>query len=129
MLPGMACEGVDALAREGEGLTHLLGALLELDSSDSGCFEGGWRDGPAMLVAEEVEEDPEVRSGLEKAGSLSSVPSQTLDRGGGAGGRVIKYLVAFARASFAGPAWGTGTPISSEREVQSAEATRDERMD
>jgi len=81
-----------------------------------------------MLVAEE-EADPDVRSGLKKARSLSSIPSQTLDGGGGAGGRVIKYLVAFARASFAGPAWGTGTPISSEREVQSAEATRDERMD
>ena len=60
LLPGRACEGVDALAREGEGLNRLGEALLELDSSDSERFEGGWRDGPAMLVAEEEEEDAEV---------------------------------------------------------------------
>ena len=60
LLPGRACEGVDALAREGEGLKRLCDALLELDSSDSERFEGGRRDGPAVLVAEEEEEDAEV---------------------------------------------------------------------
>jgi hypothetical protein len=66
-----------------------------------------------------------MRRGLKKVTSLSSVASQEPEDEEGAGGRVIKSFVAFARASLAGPAWGTGTPKSSERVVQSAEATRD----
>jgi hypothetical protein len=60
LLPESACEGVDALAREGEGLNRLWEALLELDSSESERFEGGRRDGPAMLVAEDEEDEAEV---------------------------------------------------------------------
>ena len=58
--PDSACADVDALAREGEGLNRLGEALLELDSSESDRFEGGRRDGPAVLVAEEEEEEAEV---------------------------------------------------------------------
>ena len=65
------------------------------------------------------------RSGLKKARSLSSAASQEVEVGVGAGGRVIRSFVALASASLAGPAWGTGMPISSGMEVQSAEATRD----
>jgi len=65
---------------------------------------------------------------LKKVRSLSSAGSQAVEEGG-AGGRVIKSFVAFARASLAGLAWGTGTPISSGRFVQSAEATRESTME
>jgi hypothetical protein len=40
LLPGRTWEGVDAPARDGEGLNRLGEALLELDSADSERFEG-----------------------------------------------------------------------------------------
>jgi hypothetical protein len=62
---------------------------------------------------------------LKKVTSFSSAGSQVLEAEEEAGGSVMRSFVAFARASLAGPAWGTGMPMSSGTEVHSAEATRD----
>ena len=61
---------------------------------------------------------------MKKVTSFSSAGSQVLEAEE-AGGSVMRSFVAFARASLAGPAWGTGMPMSSGTEVHSAEATRD----
>jgi len=62
---------------------------------------------------------------LKKVTSFSSVGSQLVGEEEDAGGRVMRSFVAFARASLAGPAWGTGMPMSSGMDVHSAEATMD----